>query len=96
MKTCGRNIKTTNEDFAHKRLMSSPFLLIMEDGEPFYSWVFFERSVFQTCYFSLISINEEQSCVVLELLATWCMGSTCCQKVLYQSTSKILDAECVK
>nr|MDF9458995.1 CotY/CotZ family spore coat protein [Bacillus pumilus] len=48
--------------------MSSPFLLIMENGEPFYSWVFVERSVINTCYFSLISINEEQNCVVLELL----------------------------
>ncbi|MCW6697718.1 CotZ-related putative spore coat protein [Bacillus sp. RP12] len=70
--------------------MSSPFLLIMENGEPFYSWVFVERSVFKTCYFSLISINEEQNCVVLELLVPCCMRSTCCQKVLYRSSSKIL------
>ncbi|MFW0808625.1 CotZ-related putative spore coat protein [Bacillus pumilus] len=84
------NNQTKNEGFTHKRSISSPFLLIMEDGEPFYSWVFFERSVFKTCYFSLISINEEQNCVVLELLVPCCMRSTCCQKVLYRSSSKIL------
>lgn len=82
--------QTKNEGFTHKRSMSSPFLLIMENGEPFYSWVFVERSVFKTCYFSLISINEEQNCVVLELLVPCCMRSTCCQKVLYRSSSKIL------
>ncbi|XYU18922.1 CotZ-related putative spore coat protein [Bacillus pumilus] len=82
--------QTKNEGFTHKRSMSSPFLLIMENGEPFYSWVFVERSVFNTCYFSLISINEEQNCVVLELLVPCCMRSTCCQKVLYRSSSKIL------
>ncbi|MCM2988304.1 CotZ-related putative spore coat protein [Bacillus safensis] len=70
--------------------MSPPFLLFMEDGEPFYSWVFFEKSVFKTCYFSLLSINEEQNFVVLELLVPCCMRSTCCQKVLYRSSSKIL------
>lgn len=84
------NNQTKNEGFTYKRSMSSPFLLIMENGEPFYSWVFFERSVFKTCYFSLISINEEQNCVVLELLVPCCMRSTCCQKVLYRSSSKIL------
>ncbi|MGG1699129.1 CotZ-related putative spore coat protein [Bacillus zhangzhouensis] len=84
------NNKTKDEGFTHKRSMSSPFLLIMEDGEPFYSWVFFEKSVFKTCYFSLISINEEQNCVVLELLVPCCMRSACCQKVLYRSSSRIL------
>lgn len=82
--------KTKDEGFAHKRSMCSPFLLIKEDGEPFYSWVFFERSVFKTCYFSVISMNEEQNCVLLELLVPCCTRSTCCQKVLYRSSSKIL------
>ncbi|MCY7434613.1 hypothetical protein MCY90_04520 [Bacillus pumilus] len=84
------NNQTKNESFTHKRSMSPSFLLLMEDGEPFYSWVFFEKSVFKTCYFSLISINEEQNCVVLELLVPCCMRSACCQKVLYRSSSKIL------
>ncbi|MFS3913490.1 CotZ-related putative spore coat protein [Bacillus australimaris] len=84
------NNQKKNDGFTHKRSLSSPFLLIMEDGEPFYSWVFFERSIFKTCYFSLISINEEQNCVVLELLVPCCMRSSCCQKVLYRSSSKIL------
>ncbi|SFW99399.1 Spore coat protein Z [Bacillus altitudinis] len=84
------NNQTKLEGFTHKRSMSSPFLLTMEDGEPFYSWVFFERSVFKTCYFSLSSINENQNCVVLELLVPCCNRSTCCQKVLYRSSSKIL------
>ncbi|MEH7650654.1 CotZ-related putative spore coat protein [Bacillus safensis] len=84
------NNQTKNESFTHKRSMSPPFLLFMEDGEPFYSWVFFEKSVFKTCYFSLLSINEEQNFVVLELLVPCCMRSTCCQKVLYRSSSKIL------
>ncbi|MFS0654850.1 CotZ-related putative spore coat protein [Bacillus sp. 179-C3.3 HS] len=82
--------------FAYKRSIRSPFLLIMEDGEPFCSWVFYERNAFKTCYFSLVSINEEHHCVWLELLVPCCTRATCSRKVLYRSSSRILvDLSCI-
>ncbi|WP_353855650.1 CotZ-related putative spore coat protein [Bacillus sp. Bos-x628] len=82
--------KTKDERFAHKCSVDFPFFLMTKDGAPFYSWVFSENNMFKTCFFSLISINEDHNCVLLELLVPCCARPACCQKVLYRSSSRIL------
>ncbi|OLP66259.1 hypothetical protein BACPU_05610 [Bacillus pumilus] len=71
-------------------IICPPFCFITGDGKPFYSWVFTGNKVFETCFFSLISINEENNCVLLELLVPCFKNFHLCQKGLYRSNSCVL------
>lgn len=68
----------------------TPIFLITQEGEHFFASGISKGISFQTCYFTVVSVNELQNCAVLELLVPCCLESICANKVLYRSESRIL------
>ncbi|MCY8933979.1 hypothetical protein MOE21_15355 [Bacillus atrophaeus] len=77
-------------EFVQKCSSITPFFLITQEGELFFASGLSNGHSFQTCYFTVVSVNELQNCVVLELLVPCCLKSICANKALYRSDSRIL------
>ncbi|MGG1103218.1 CotZ-related putative spore coat protein [Bacillus subtilis] len=68
----------------------TPVFLINQEGEHFIVSGISNGQLFQTCYFKVVSVNEQRNCVVLELLVPCCMRTLCGNKALYRTDSRIL------
>ncbi|WP_459380093.1 CotZ-related putative spore coat protein [Bacillus atrophaeus] len=77
-------------EFVQKCSSITPFFFITQEGELFFATGVSNGHSFQTCYFTVISVNELRNCVVLELLVPCCSKLICTNKVLYRSNSRIL------
>ncbi|MDM5296804.1 CotZ-related putative spore coat protein [Bacillus pumilus] len=85
-----KKIHSTKNEFVQKCSSITPFFLMTQEGEHFFASGLSNDHSFQTCYFTVVSVNELRNCVVLELLVPCCMKPICANKVLYRSDSRIL------